>query len=504
MNFKYPSVALLSILLMVSGCGEPENAPALPGPVQVSAEDFVEAREYQFTPGSVLETTSLKLDYINPRFDQGLPVRSTPTQGSGEARIEQVEATLQPLGEISTTNDVDLDASLNASTLAIQIAPTTPLVDLVAFGPSDNRLSTQFEIGGLTAVATNPNDQRIRSNTTFRALSVDQEGNILANLTLTVERVLVSRDGSQLVIEGDTSLIVRTFGVLFEDSGPGPEGEQLTAGSFVNPDDESISAILQTGRFSASFNVRERGVAGDGSSEDPLSLIARLNFVPNQAELVFRPAQVGTTSAIFAPDPQRPNILTNQLVEIRRLLNGRVQAEFDPANISTVLNFVQVVPPPGPFSTPIPQLPAEGTPQPGPPTAFDYFFSLRTERPDSEAPDPEFPQQSEFPVVLQGFIPTTGDFIFRNLAGAQLGGPFNRADIGGGLQRGNLNLVFDQSTKSDQISGEWFLEQEFPTDNQVVGPNPPDGDGETGDTADGGQGSILIIRGSFSGSSVRL
>jgi hypothetical protein len=181
-------------------------------------------------------------------------------------------------------------------------------------------------------------------------------------------------------------------------------------------------------------------------------------------------------------------------VQIRRLLNGRVQAEFDPANISTVLNFVQVIPPPGPFPTPIPQLPAEGTPRPGAPTAFDYFFSLRTERTDVD-PDPvnpDFPSPS--PVIIQGFIPTTGDFIFRNLAGAQLAGPFNRADIGGGLQRGNLNLVFSQSTKEDQITGEWFLEQEFPTADLTVDP----------DDSDDSEGAILIIRGSFSGSSVRL
>jgi hypothetical protein len=484
MSKKFPSVALLSFFLLVSGCGEPEQAPSLPGPVQVSSEDFVSAGEYRFTPGSVLETTNLQLDYINPRFDQGLPVRNTTSQGSGDARIDGVEARLLPVNEIPTLNNVVIDSETRNSALAIQIASTTPLVDLRAFGPNDNRLSSQFPIAGLTAISTNPNDPRIRPNTSFRALTLDDEDRILADLTLTVRRILVSRDGRQVILDGDTSLTVRTLGVLFEDGGPGPEGEELTAGSFVNPDDEGITAILRTGRFSMSLNVRQQGVAGDGTGEDPLSLLARLNFVPNQAELVYRPSQVGSTSVLFAPDPQRSRILPNQLVQIRRLLNGRIQAEFDPANVSTVLNFVQVTPPPGPFSTPIPQLPiGEGDnaiPQPGPPTAFDYFFSLRTERPDG----------GNDPVELTGFIPTTGDFIFRNLAGAQLGGPFNRADIGGSLQRGNLNLVFSQSTTSDNISGEWFIEQEFPTDDSDVTPNDA--------------GNILIIRGTFNGSSAVL
>ncbi|MEN9203765.1 MAG: hypothetical protein Q6K85_11225, partial [Thermostichus sp. DG02_1_bins_55] len=239
---------------------------------------------------------------------------------------------------------------------------------------------------------------------------------------------------------------------------------------------------MGAGSFSASFVVRQRGIAGDGGGEDALALLARLNFQPNQAEIVYRPTQVGTRSVLFAPDPTRPNILTNQLVRIRRSLNGRVQASFDPANTSTVLNFVQISPPPEPFPTPIPQLPPP-TPRPGPPTAFDYFFSLRTERAGAGT-TPEA-------VVLQGIVPTTGDFIFRTLAGAQLAGPFNRFDIGGGTQRGNLNLVFDQTTSAERISGQWFLEQEFPTGNVEAGTGDP-------------EGAILIIRGFFNGAQVRL
>jgi hypothetical protein len=219
-----------------------------------------------------------------------------------------------------------------------------------------------------------------------------------------------------------------------------------------------------------------------------LALFARLNFRPNQAEIVYRPAQVGTQSVLFAPDPTRPNILPNQLVRIRRLLNGRVQAEFDPANTSTVLNFVQVSPPPRPFPTPIPQLPVP-TPGPDAPTAFDYFFSLRTEGEEGGGT----------PVVLQGIVPaTTGDFLFRTLAGAQLSGPFNRLDIGGGTQRGNLNLVFDSTTSAERISGQWFLEQEFPTGNVEGGTADEPGD------APSREGAILIIRGFFEGTEVRL
>jgi len=452
---------------------------------------FVSAQEYRFTPGSVLETTSLRLDYVNPRFDNGIPVRTNPLQGSGEARIANVEARILPVNEIPAS-ELTIDSTLRSSTLAIQIGRTTPLVNLIAFGPNDGRLSTQFSIAGLVAVSTLPNDQRIRVNTTFRAIRDDR-----TVLTLTVRRILVNRNGNQVVLEGDSSLIVPTTGVLYED--PGPNGNP-PAGSFVNPPQRPVVAILQTGNFSASFVVRQRGVAGDGTPEDALALFARLNFRPNQAEIVYRPAQVGTQSVLFAPDPTRPNILPNQLVRIRRLLNGRVQAEFDPANTSTVLNFVQVSPPPQPFPTPIPQLPVPT--RPDAPTAFDYFFSLRTERSTGTLPGSPVEGTNLSPVILQGIVPTTGDFVFRTLAGAQLAGPFNRADIGGSLLRGNLNLVFDPTTSGSNISGQFFIEQEFPTDNQVIGPNSPTGDGNTG-TPDVG-GVILIIRGFFEGTQVRL
>lgn len=487
MNFKGRSLAVLCGVLLLGGCGEVNESPTLPGPVQVDPAAFVSAQEYRFTPGSVLETTSLRLDYVNPRFDNGIPVRNNPLQGSGEARIANVEARILPVNEIPAS-DLTIDSTLRSSTLAVQIGRTTPLVNLIAFGPNDGRLSTQFSIAGLVAISTNPNDQRIRVNTTFRAA---REGTVL---TLTVRRILVNRNGNQVVLEGDSSLIVRTTGVLYEDPGP---GGNPPAGSFVNPT-EGVSAILQTGSFSASFVVRQRGVAGDGTPEDALALFARLNFRPNQAEIVYRPAQVGTQSVLFAPDPTRPNILPNQLVRIRRLLNGRVQAEFDPANTSTVLNFVQVSPPPRPFPTPIPQLPVPD--RPGAPTAFDYFFSLRTERSTGTLTLPGSPVEGSNlePVILQGIVPTTGDFVFRTLAGAQLAGPFNRLDIGGGTQRGNLNLVFDSTTSAERISGQWFLEQEFPTGNVEGGTaNEPGNDPSR-------EGAILIIRGFFEGTEVRL
>jgi hypothetical protein len=489
MNFKGRSLAVLCGVLLLGGCGEVNEAPTLPGPVQVDPTAFVSAQEYRFTPGSVLETTSLRLDYVNPRFDNGIPVRTNPLQGSGEARIANVEARILPVNEIPA-NELTIDSTLRSSTLAIQIARTAPLVNLIAFGPNDGRLSTQFNIAGLVAISTNPNDQRIRVNTTFRAVRDDK-----TVLTLTVRRILVNRNGSQVVLEGDSSLIVPTTGVLYED--PGPNGNP-PAGSFVNPPPPQgpVVAILQTGNFSASFVVRQRGVAGDGTPEDALALYARLNFRPNQAEIVYRPAQVGTQSVLFAPDPTRPNILPNQLVRIRRLLNGRVQAEFDPANVSTVLNFVQVSPPPRPFPTPISQLPVPG--RPDAPTAFDYFFSLRTERSTGTLPGSPVEGTNLEPVILQGIVPTTGDFVFRTLAGAQLAGPFNRLDVGGGVQRGNLNLIFDSTTSADRISGQWFLEQEFPTGNVEGGTADEPG------TPASQQGAILIIRGFFDGAQVRL
>lgn len=485
MNFKGRSLAVLCGVLLLGGCGEVNESPTLPGPVQVDPTAFVSAQEYRFTPGSVLETTSLRLDYVNPRFDNGIPVRTNPLQGSGEARIANVEARILPVNEIPAS-ELTIDSTLRSSTLAIQIGRTTPLVNITAFGPNDGRLSTQFNIAGLVAISTLPNDQRIRVNTTFRAIRDDR-----TVLTLTVRRILVSRNGNQVVLEGDSSLIVPTVGVLFENGGPGPGGEILAPGSFVNPPPPQgpVVAILQTGSFSASFVVRQRGVAGDGTPEDALALFARLNFRPNQAEIVYRPAQVGTQSVLFAPDPTRPNILPNQLVRIRRLLNGRVQAEFDPANVSTVLNFVQVSPPPRPFPTPIPQLPVPE--RPGAPTVFDYFFSLRTERSTGTLPGSPVEGSNPEPVILQGIVPTTGDFVFRTLAGAQLAGPFNRLDIGGGTQRGNLNLVFDSTTSAERISGQWFLEQEFPT-------------GNIEDGTENQEGAILIIRGFFEGTEVRL
>lgn len=498
MNFKGRSLAVLCGVLLLGGCGEVNESPTLPGPVQVDPAAFVSAQEYRFTPGSVLETTSLRLDYVNPRFGGGvsIPVRSSPNQGSGEARLQGIEAIIAP------TDD---------NRIAIRIAERVPPLEVVAFAPNNARLSTRVDLStsnGLALLASGVGDRRLRVNTVFsgeivitqlreRVSSTSttlrpdgtlqvteskeevEEPTRIGRITLQVKRILVSRSGNQVVLEGQAFLTSRVPGVLNEVTG------QFFGSSDLQQ--SNVDVILQQGSFSASFVVRQRGVAGDGTPEDALALFARLNFRPNQAEIVYRPAQVGTQSVLFAPDPTRPNILPNQLVRIRRLLNGRVQAEFDPANTSTVLNFVQVSPPPRPFPTPIPQLPVPG--RPGAPTAFDYFFSLRTEREGGEGT----------PVVLQGIVPaTTGDFVFRTLAGAQLSGSFNRLDIGGGTQRGNLNLVFDSTTSAERISGQWFLEQEFPTGNIEGGTADEPGTPATQ------EGAILIIRGFFEGTEVRL
>ncbi|MCF2971535.1 hypothetical protein L1047_10045 [Synechococcus sp. Nb3U1] len=480
MNFKCRSLAVLCGVLLLASCGEVDESPALPGPVQVDPSAFVSAQEYQFTPGSVLETTSMRLDFVNPRFDQGIAVRNTGSQGSGEARLTNIEASIRPVGQTGST----IGDSNGSSTLAIALSSTLPPLKIIAFAPNDARLETQASVNGIELISSTPEDQRIRVNSSFRGALVNadlaEDVQVRTLLTLRVNRILVNTTGTQVVIEGEASLQARTTNVFNTVTGE-------TLGS--NPPDTAI-VTMGAGSFSASFVVRQRGIAGDGGGEDALALLARLNFQPNQAEIVYRPTQTGTQSVLFAPDPTRPNILTNQLVQIRRLLNGRVQAEFDPANTSTVLNFVQTNPPPEPFPTPIPQLPPPT--RPGAPTAFDYFFSLRTER------EGEGEGTTPGSVVLQGIVPTTGDFIFRTLAGAQLAGPFNRFDIGGGTQRGNLNLVFDQTTSADQISGQWFLEQEFPTGNVEGGTADEPG------TPASLQGAILIIRGFFNGAQVRL
>jgi hypothetical protein len=508
MNFKGRSLAVLCGVLLLGGCGEVNEAPTLPGPVQVDPTAFVSAQEYRFTPGSVLETTSLRLDFINPRFGGGvsIPVRSSPNQGSGEARLQGIEAIIAP------TDD---------NRIAIRIAERVPPLEVVAFAPNNARLSTRVDLStenGLALISSGVGDRRLRVNTAFSgeigitrlrervsstSTTLRPDGSltttelreevpefvITGRITLQVTRILVSRSGNQVVLEGQASLTARVPGVLNEVTG------QFFGSSDLRQ--SNVDVILQQGSFSASFVVRQRGVAGDGTPEDPLALFARLNFRPNQAEIVYRPAQVGTQSVLFAPDPTRPNILPNQLVRIRRLLNGRVQAEFDPANVSTVLNFVQVSPPPRPFPTPIPQLPVP-TPGPGAPTAFDYFFSLRTERSTGTLPGSPVEGTNPDPVILQGIVPATGDFVFRTLAGAQLAGPFNRRDIGGGVQRGNLNLIFDSTTSADRISGQWFLEQEFPTGNVEGGTADEPGN------APSREGAILIIRGFFEGTEVRL
>jgi hypothetical protein len=477
MNFKCRSLAVLCGVLLLASCGEVDESPALPGPVQVDPSSFVSAQEYQFTPGSVLETTSMRLDFVNPRFDKGIAVRNTGTQGSGEARLTNIEASIRPVGQTGST----ISDSPGSNTLAIVLSSTLPPLEITAFAPNDARLETQASVNGINLISSTPEDQRIRVNSSFRGTLVnpdlDEDVQVRTILTLRVNRILVNTTGTQVVIEGEASLQARTTNVFNTVTGE-------TLGD--DPPDTAI-VTMGAGSFSASFVVRQRGIAGDGGGEDALALLARLNFQPNQAEIVYRPTQTGTQSVLFAPDPTRPNILTNQLVRIRRSLNGRVQASFDPANTSTVLNFVQVSPPPEPFPTPIPQLPVPT--RPGAPTAFDYFFSLRTERAGVATPET---------VVLQGVVPTTGDFIFRTLAGAQLAGPFNRFDIGGGTQRGNLNLVFDQTTSADRISGQWFLEQEFPTGNVEGGTADEPG------TPASQQGAILIIRGFFNGAQVRL
>ncbi|MFT0798186.1 hypothetical protein [Synechococcus sp. R5-12] len=507
MNFKGRSLAVLCGVLLLGGCGEVNESPTLPGPVQVDPAAFVSAQEYRFTPGSVLETTSLRLDFINPRFGGGvsIPVRSSPNQGSGEARLQGIEAIIAP------TDD---------NRIAIRIAERVPPLEVVAFAPNNARLSTRVDLStanGLALISSGVGDRRLRVNTAFSGeIGITQlrervsaasttllpDGSLTrtelreevpefirtGRITLQVTRILVSRSGNQVVLEGQASLTERVPGVLNE-----------VTGEFFGSSDlrqSNVDVILQQGSFSASFVVRQRGVAGDGTPEDALALFARLNFRPNQAEIVYRPAQVGTQSVLFAPDPTRPNILPNQLVRIRRLLNGRVQAEFDPANTSTVLNFVQVSPPPRPFPTPIPQLPVPD--RPGAPTVFDYFFSLRTERSTGTLPGSPVEGSNPEPVILQGIVPTTGDFVFRTLAGAQLAGPFNRLDIGGGTQRGNLNLVFDSTTSAERISGQWFLEQEFPTGNVERGTADEPGNDPSK------EGAILIIRGFFEGTEVRL
>ncbi|MCJ2541702.1 hypothetical protein [Thermostichus vulcanus] len=486
MNFKCRSLAVLCGVLLLASCGEVDESPALPGPVQVDPSAFVSAQEYRFTPGSVLETTSMRLDFVNPRFDQGIAVRNTGTQGSGEARLTNIEASIRPIGQTGST----ISDSVDGSTLAIVLPPTLPPLEITAFAPNDARLETQAFVNGINLISSTPEDQRIRVNSSFRGALVnpdlDEDVQVRTILTLRVNRILVNTTGTQVVIEGDASLQARTTNVFNTVTGE-------TLGD--DPPDTAI-VTMGAGSFSASFVVRQRGIAGDGGGEDALALLARLNFQPNQAEIVYRPTQVGTQSVLFAPDPTRPNILTNQLVRIRRSLSGRVQASFDPANTSTVLNFVQVSPPPEPFPTPIPQLPPPT--RPGAPTAFDYFFSLRTERSTGTLPGSPVEGDNLSPVILQGIVPTTGDFVFRSLAGAQLAGPFNRLDIGGGTQRGNFNLVFDQTTSADRISGQWFLEQEFPTGNVEAGTADEPGTPATQ------QGAILIIRGFFNGVQVNL
>jgi hypothetical protein len=50
MNFKGRSLAVLCGVLLLGGCGEVNESPTLPGPVQVDPTAFVSAQEYRFTP----------------------------------------------------------------------------------------------------------------------------------------------------------------------------------------------------------------------------------------------------------------------------------------------------------------------------------------------------------------------------------------------------------------------------------------------------------------------
>ncbi len=503
MSFKLRSALLVcGALLLAGGCGDDFDSPALPGPVAVS-DDFIAATQYNYTPGSVLETTSLRVDCVNPVIDLGVAVRDTPEQGSGEARQANIEAVLEPL-----------DASLDSNALAIKIAQTIPPLEIIAFAPNDARLRGFADLGGLVLRGANLNDQRIRVGSTFRTQTTvgvlpteppsiptiptptptgdtedpgepqqpdptSQTFSAAADpaLTFTIGNIFVDPTGTNIVLEGPASLITQTTRYINEASG-------LT----IPEDDEVLpTAVMTECSFSAQFVVRERGQAGPGNDEDPLTLLAELHFEPNQAEVLFRPFQSGTSSALFAPSPERVNILTNQLVRIRRLLDGRIEAEFDPANLSTVLNFTRVSPVPDPFPTPVPQ---SGVPaDPEPPFTFDYFFSLRTERDDFNSG-----------VRLESIVPVTGNFIFRNLAGSRLAGPFNRADIGGATTRGNLNLVFDDTTNPNALTGTWTIEQEFPADNEEqTSADPPDV-ADTGDL----NGTIVIIRGTFNGEQISL
>ncbi len=513
MRFKWYSIGLLCGALLLTSCGDDPQSPALPGPVQVSGEDFVQAQEFIYTPGSVLETLSLRLDFINPTFTEDIPVRDTP-QGSGEARQEGIEASLSSLGDATLVGEGD-PASVEGNVLAIQFSRTLPPLSVTAFAPDDARLTAEVELDGLVLSANNSADNRLRAGSSFRTIGalattsvvdpLDPDvapaiGTAGSDLTLTVENIFVSQDGTNVVLEGPARLRGTADPVVNTATGEVTAAEPATQETVTDengntvvvdvPAEDAPEVFFEAGRFSANFVVRQQGIAGPGDDEDPLTVLARLHFEPNQAELVYTPTQEGTTSILYAPSPDRPNILPNQLVRIERLLNGQIQAAFDPANVSTVLNFVQVSPPPGAFPTPIPQLPTgeegEGS-NPNfvnPPGAFDYFFSLRTERDD----------ELEEPLLLQGFVSTTGPFIFRSLAGAQLLGPFNRADLAAGLQTGNFNLVFDQdfdqdgiTGTDDDLSGQFFLEQEFPTND-----------------ADNTSGRIVIIRGFFEGPVVNL
>lgn len=517
MKFGYCSAALLCGALLLGSCGDQSNSPALPGPVQVSS-DFVSAREYLFTPGSVFESVDLRLDFINPRFDSDeVIVRNTP-QGSGEARQEGIEASIESIGDLAVARGET--AVPLGNVLSLQLSNTIPNMQVLAFAPDDALLRSEVDLSGLVLTASNLSDQRLRIGSSFRAIgsrnttnstlpidtNIDTDvnpdrqvlGETNTNLVLTIENIYVSPDGSNVVLEGVAALTTPVNQVLNTVTGAVVEGSEPEIGTVTNPDgsesqvlipgEDAPEVVFEEGRFSASFVVRDRGIEGPGTDANALSLLARLHFVPNQAEITYTPAQPGSLSVLYGPDPTRQNVLPNQLVRIERLLNGRVQATFDPANVSTVLNFIQVSPPSRPFPTPIPQLP-EGESTGTPPDAFDYFFSMRTERNDEA-------------VRLEGFAALTGDFIFRNLAGAQLSGPFGLtpagqdADISGGAQNGNLNLVFDQDFDTDGIqgteddlTGQFFLEQQFPTSSAA---------------GDAGGGQILIIRGFFNGPLVRL
>lgn len=213
----YPTGLALASLLLFTGCGDGESSPTLPGAVSPQAGQ-IEKQQFILDNGFALQTTDLRIDFINPKFSN-VEVR-IGEQGSGTAAAANIASTIQPFG-----------------TAALNWEVAQAVVQVNAFAPDDARLSAAVAVGGETGSLILQSVESRADAIRVGSLFVSPTANPL--LQFRVDRILSNVGDTRATLEGTVVLQSNTLdGVLNRETG------QSSSGSV---------AILDVGRFSATF-----------------------------------------------------------------------------------------------------------------------------------------------------------------------------------------------------------------------------------------------------------